>query len=146
MFWTGAAVLLAAGFALAQGVTTVSKGDASEQQTARQITARTAAEWQAIWRAHAPDSKTPAVDFSTRMVVGVFLGTKPSTGYDVEIVNTKEQGGALVVEYVVRQPKRGEVSADILTQPYHLVSVARHADPIRFVQVADAAPPPPATR
>src|SRR4029078_10560030 len=69
MFWTGAAVLLAAGFALAQGVTTVSKGDASQQQTARQITARTAAEWQAIWRAHAPDSKAPAVDFSTRMVV-----------------------------------------------------------------------------
>ena len=137
-----AAVVLSAGIVMAQSVATISKGDASEQDTARQVTARTAAEWQAVWNAHAPNTKPPAVDLSTKMVVGVFLGTKPSTGYEVEIVNTKEDAGALVVSYVLRQPKRGELSAQILTQPYHLVAVARHADPVRFVQVADSVNPP----
>jgi hypothetical protein len=127
-------------------VTTISKGDISEQQTPRQATARTAAEWQAVWRAHAPDAKLPPVDFATRMVVGIFLGTKPTDGYEVEIVKTREDGVALVIEYVMRQPKRGTMTAQILTQPYHLIAVPKHADPVRFVQVADPAAPPPAVQ
>ena len=58
--------------------TTVAKGDASGQQTARQVIVRTQAEWQALWKAHAldPNAKLPAVDFNTKMVVGVFLGSQ----------------------------------------------------------------------
>jgi hypothetical protein len=79
------------------------------------------------------------------MVVGVFLGTKPSTGYEVEIVGARVDGETLVVEYVQRQPKRGMMAAQILTEPFHLVTLPRHAGQVRFVQVPDPAPPPPAT-
>ena len=127
-------------------ITTISKGDSSGQETPRQVVSRTAADWKAVWTAHSPDAKLPAVDFATKMVVGIFLGSRPSAGYEVEIVNTREEGTALVIEYVLRQPKRGVMAAQILTEPYHLIAVPQHADPVRFVQVADPSPPPPAVQ
>ena len=85
-------------------------------------------------RARPPD-KLPAVDFATKMVVGVFLGTKPTAGYGVEIVGVKTDGDALVVEYTERPPGRGTMAAQILTQPFHMVSVPRHEGTVRFVAV-----------
>ena len=34
----------------------------------------------------------PKVDFATEMVVGVFLGSRPSAGFAVEILAVEEQG------------------------------------------------------
>ena len=115
--------------------TTVLKGESSGEETARQVVVRTQAEWQALWKVHAPDqnAKLPAVDFSTKMVIGVFLGTKPSAGYDVEIVGVRTQEKELLVEYVETQPGRGTMAAQILTEPFHLVAVNRHAGDVRFV-------------
>jgi PrcB C-terminal len=120
-----------------QSFSTVAKGDASEQQIARQVTVRTAAEWKALWKEHAPAAKMPAVDFSKDMVVGVFLGSKPSAGHDVEIVGVRMEEKDLVVEYVQKQPGRGTLAAQILTEPYHLVTVPKHAGAVRFVHIPD---------
>jgi len=123
--------------AMAQSVvfTSVAKGDASEQQTARQVTVRTAAEWKALWKDHAPTEKLPDVDFTKNMVVGIFLGTKPSTGHEVTIVGVRVEEKDLVVEYSLTQPGRGTMAAQILTQPYHLVSLPKQAGNVRFVQL-----------
>ena len=118
-----------------QTFSTVAKGDASEQQTARQVTVRTAAEWKALWKEHAPTAKMPAVDFNKDMVVGVFLGSKPSAGHDVEIVGVRMEEKDLIVEYVQKQPGRGTLAAQILTEPYHLVTVPKHAGAVRFISV-----------
>ena len=115
--------------------TTIAKGDASEQQTARQVTVRTAAEWKALWKDHAPSAPMPAVDFAKSMVVGIFLGSKPSAGHEVEIVGVRTQEKDLVVEYVQKQPGRGTLAAQILTEPYHLVSVPMFTGTVRFVSV-----------
>jgi hypothetical protein len=130
-------ILAAAALAVDVPFTTIARGDVSDQETARQATVRTLADWQALWKAHSPNEKLPVVDFATRMVVGLFLGTKPSSGYEVEIVGARPDGAALVVQYVQRQPKPGTITAQILTQPYHLIAVPRHADPVKFVQVPD---------
>ena len=103
--------------------TTVAKGDMSGQQTAKQVTVRTAAEWKALWKDHAPTEKMPSVDFAKNMVVGIFLGSKPSAGHEVEIVGVRTQEKDLIVEYVQKQPGRGTMAAQILTEPYHLVAV-----------------------
>jgi hypothetical protein len=117
--------------------TSLAKGDASGQQTARQVTIRTAAEWKSLWKEHSPTEKMPAVDFGKNMVVGIFLGSKPSAGYDVEIVGVRTQEKDLIVEYVERQPGRGTMAAQILTEPYHLVLVPAHAGTVRFLTVPD---------
>ena len=117
--------------------TSVAKGDMSGQQIAKQVTVRTAAEWKTLWKDHGPTEKMPAVDFTKNMVVGIFLGTKPSDGHEVEIVGVRTQEKDLIVEYVQKQPGRGTMAAQILTEPYHLVSVAKHPGPVRFVNVPD---------
>lgn len=117
--------------------TEVAKGDASNQQETRQVTVRTAAEWTALWKDHAPTAKMPSVDFTRNMVVGIFLGTKPSTGHQVEIVGVRTQEKELIVEYVQRTPGRGTMAAQILTEPYHLVAVAKHPGPVRFLHVPE---------
>jgi hypothetical protein len=115
----------------------VAKGNASNQQDARQVTVRTTAEWTALWKEHAPTTKMPTVDFAKQMVVGIFLGTKPSDGHQVEIVGVRTQDKDLIVEYVQRQPGRGTMAAQILTEPYHLIAVAKHPGPVRFVHVPE---------
>lgn len=117
------------------GFTTVAKGDMSVQQDARQVTVRTPAEWKALWKDHGPTEKMPDVDFTKNMVVGIFLGTKPSAGHDVEIVGVRTQEKELIVEYVQKQPARGTMAAQILTEPFHLVSVPKHAGTVRFVKL-----------
>jgi len=114
----------------------IAKGDMSGVQTTRQVTVRTAAEWQKLWKEHSPDEKMPAVDFNSHMVVGVFLGSKPSAGYQVEILNVRPEGNDLVVEYAQKQPGRGMMTAQMLTEPYDLVAVPKHAGPVRFVEVS----------
>jgi hypothetical protein len=116
--------------------TSIARGQVSAQESPRQVVARTPAEWQVEWNNHSPAEKLPVVDFARNMVVGVFLGTQPSAGYNVEIVGVKTDGDALVVEYVRRQPGRGQMAAQILTQPFHLVSVPRHEGTVRFVAVS----------
>src|SRR5215213_3319724 len=100
--------------------TTIAKGDVSGQQTSKQVTVRSDAEWKALWKDHAPTGKMPAVDFSKNIVVGIFLGSKPSAGHDVEIVGVRMQDQDLVVDYVQKQPGRGTMAAQMLTEPYHL--------------------------
>jgi len=115
----------------------VAKGSMSGQQIAKQVIIRTSAEWNALWKDHAPTEKMPVVDFTKRMVVGIFLGTKPSGGHDVEIVGVRTQEKDLIVEYVQKQPGRGTMAAQMLTEPYHLVSVAKHPGTVRFIHVPE---------
>lgn len=118
-------------------ITTVAKGEMSGVEIMRQVTVRTPAEWQTLWKEHARDEKMPVVDFTSKMVVGMFLGSKPSAGYEVEILNVRPEGADLIVEYTQKQPGRGTMAAQILTEPFHLVAVARHAGPVRFLHVPD---------
>ena len=118
-------------------VETVAKGDASAQQTARQVVIRSDAEWQALWRMHSPDQPAPGVDFNNKTVIGIFSGSKPSVGYSVEIVGARMQGMDLVVEYVERRPGRGQMQAQILTEPFHLVGVPKQTGPVRFLNVPE---------
>ena len=121
--------------AQAPSFTNVAKGDVSGQQTAKQVTVRTAAEWKALWKDHAPTEKMPTVDFAKDMVVGIFLGTKPSAGHEVEIVGVRTQEKDLIVEYVQKQPAKGTMAAQILTEPFHLISVPKYAGTVRFIHV-----------
>ena len=98
----------------------------------RQSVVRSAAEWTTLWRAHAGDQPAPKVDFATRTVLAVFLGTRTSAGYAVEIAGTRAEGSGLVVQWSERQPERGMVSAQIITSPSHIVTVPKVAGAIRF--------------
>src|SRR4029453_9587252 len=122
------AVLLAALLQAAVPLRSLDKGPMSQIDSARQAVARSAGEWNTLWSQHAGEKARPAVDFNPEIVLAVFLGTRPSAGYSVEIVGAREEGGALVVTYRESRPQPGAVAAQVLTSPYHFVTVPKHGD------------------
>ena len=110
----------------------VAQGAMSNIEEPRTVVVRTAAEWQALWKEHDPERPPPAVDFAQATVVGVFLGSRPTAGYAVEITAVTTEGTRTIVEYVERQPSRDDFVAQVLTSPFHLVRVMRTAGAIEF--------------
>ena len=108
------------------------KGDQSNVDEARQVAVRTAAEWNSLWRQHSPDRDQPRVDFGRDMVVGVFLGSRTTAGFSVEIVSALVEQGVLVVRFRETRPQSNRVVAQVITSPYHLVAVPRHSGDVRF--------------
>jgi hypothetical protein len=106
---------------------TLDKGGDSQIDAPRQTAAKTPAEWDALWRLHGGERERPKVDFSKELVAGVFLGSRPTAGFGVEIVGVREDGAALVVQYRETRPAPGAVVAQVLTMPYHIVAIARRA-------------------
>ena len=105
----------------------IDRGIASDMDNARQASARTAQEWSRLWTQHAGERTRPAVDFSTEVVVAVFMGTRPTAGFTVEIVRVREEGGALVVSYTETRPAPDSVTAQMLTSPFHIVAIPKGA-------------------
>jgi PrcB C-terminal len=113
-------------------ITTLTRGPMSAVEDSTQVVARTAAEWTTLWKSHAGAQAPPAVDFSIDMVAAVFMGTQATGGFGVEIVGTRRDAEALIIEYVEQRPGRRDVTAQVLTSPFHIVKLPRHDGPIRF--------------
>jgi PrcB C-terminal len=114
---------------------TIERGVQSQVDGARQVVARTEQEWTDLWRAHDYDRPAPAVDFGRDMVLGVFMGSRPTAGFAVEIVGTRVDDGTLVVDYRETRPMGSAVAAQVITSPFHLVAVPRETGEVRFERV-----------
>ena len=104
--------------------------------SARTAVAKTASEFESLWRAHAPGRQQPAVDFSKNMVIAVFLGSRPSAGYSVLISGVRREGDALVVTWAERRPGADSMAAQVMTAPAQMVTVPRFDGPVRFEKAA----------
>lgn len=113
-------------------VTTIARSTASLIDSSRQAVARTPAEWAALWKEHAGSAPAPKLDLSKATVVAVFLGERMSAGYAAEITSVRADGSALVVVWRERKPGAGQMTAQIITSPAHLVSIPAFAGEIRF--------------
>jgi hypothetical protein len=129
MTWlAGVAALLMTSLPAPAGpVRSIDKGFDSQMDDARQATVRSAAEWEKLWRQHAGERARPAVDFGKEMVVAVFLGSRPTAGFSIEIAGTREDGAALIVQYRETRPPAGAITAQVLTSPYHIVALPKPA-------------------
>ena len=114
---------------------TIEKGMDSQVDKSQQVIARAAEEWVKLWREHAGERGRPSVDFAREMVVGVFLGSRPTGGFSIEVVGAREEGSALVVQYRETRPPPRSVAAQILTSPYHLVTLPQRAGNVRFEKI-----------
>jgi PrcB C-terminal len=123
-------------FALAAGsMRTIDQGSQSGIDEPRTVVVRSADEWSRLWGAHAADKPAPAVDFTKEMVVGVFTGSRPTAGYSVQIVGTREQPEGLVVDYREGSPAPDMMTAQVITSPYHLVAVRKYAGEVKFEKI-----------
>jgi hypothetical protein len=115
---------------------TIDRDKMSNVEEATQVVAKTPEEWAALWRLHAGDqAPAPRIDFAKRMVVAVFLGSRPSAGYAVEVSSTKAAGHTLIVEWTEHAPAPGSLTAQVITSPSHLVSLPKFDGQVTFRKV-----------
>jgi hypothetical protein len=114
---------------------TLDTGPMSNIDEPRQVVARTTGEWSALWKAHNPGRPAPAVDLSREMVIGLFMGSRPTAGYSVRITGIERRDDALVIKYDESAPPRGALTAQVLTSPYHIVAIPKADGEVKFERV-----------
>jgi hypothetical protein len=129
------AILAMAGAQGATPVTSVAQGPNSRIDDTRAVVVRSQAEWDALWKSHAGVQPAPSVDFSRELVAAVFLGMRPTGGFGTEITGYRRDGSALVIEYVERMPAAGDLVAQVLTSPFHIVKLPRFDGAVRFLKI-----------
>ena len=113
---------------------TVAAGTDSRIEAPRTAVVRTSAEWAALWKEHGGNGAPQAIDFNETMVIAVFAGTKPSAGHSVEIVRIQARDGEVVVTYLDHAPRPSDMVAQMLTQPFHIVSAAARGGRVTFLR------------
>lgn len=113
---------------------TIATGADSRIEAPRTAVVRTASEWAALWKEHGGSGPPQAIDFNETMVIAVFAGTKPSAGYSVEIARIQGREGEVVVTYLDHAPRPGDMVAQMLTQPFHIVSATAHGGRVTFLR------------
>ncbi len=97
-----------------------------------------ASDWEEIWavihRDIRPERAAPEIDFSRETVVGVFLGTRSTGGYSVEIIDASLHNGKLEVIYKTKSPSPGDMVSMAITQPFHVISVNVTGAEIEFIR------------
>src|SRR5262249_49130836 len=126
------AVIASAATQPTSSIRTIERGSQSNVDSTKQAVARTEAEFAELWKTHNYDKPAPKVDFSKEMVVAVFMGSRPTAGFSVEIVSAAERSGDLVVIYREKMPSPGAMTAQVLTAPYHMAAIPKSAKPVRF--------------
>jgi uncharacterized membrane protein len=118
---------------MTSSLATMARGESSGIVESRRAIVRDAAQWHALWAAHAgPGMPAPAVDFASRMVAAVFAGERPTPGFEIEITGTARDGRALILVVTERSPASGMVAAQILVTPFHIVALPRYDGEVRF--------------
>ena len=113
----------------------LARGSQSFIDARKEVVARSQAELDAVWKMHAPNHTPPAVDFDREMVVGLFVGSKNTAGYSVEIADVAQGPNALVVRYREQEPAKSAIVAQVITSPYFLVAVPTYPGDVRFEKI-----------
>ena len=120
-------------------VLTLDQSSQSGITTATQVVARDAASWNTLWTQHkstiAPPPPVPAVDFSQRMVLAVFIGTRPNGCYGVAITRVTQVNSNTTVEFHESTPQPSSVCTQALTAPTHIVPVPAASGTVQFVAI-----------
>lgn len=111
------------------------RADNARAQSQSFLVARSDAEWLALW--DLAGRPAPGGLPGDQMALGVFLGTRTTTGYSVDIIRLRPerrtgQRDRLVVEYREISPPDGMVTAQILTSPYAIILVDRSDTIVRY--------------
>jgi len=87
-----------------------------------------------LWNAHhariTPQPALPLVNFSKEMVIAVYAGTKSNAGYSITVEQVEDDGNLVTISYRERSPSG--MTAAVMTQPFHLVTIPKTSKQIVF--------------
>ncbi len=90
--------------------------------------------WKRVHRGKIPIPEVPTIDFNKNMVLAVFMGQKPTSGYAIQITEISRTNGEVVVKVKEVTPPKGAILLQVLTQPFHIVVVPKVEAQVRFVK------------
>lgn len=99
------------------------KGARSAITRERFVVARTRAEFERLWKEHAPLQPLPEIDFTRQGVVAYFVGGKPTGGHTAEITALERVGDRLTVRVVALRPGPGSITTQAFTYPFIMRTV-----------------------
>lgn len=114
---------------------TVFSSDIAEK---RFVAVQDAASWSALWSEHAGGrAAAPAIDFSTRMVAGVFMGRDSVTCGSTSIVSVSQRSNPARIEvaYRVLDPGPNVMCIAVVNNQYDLVTLPASSLPVAFVRL-----------
>lgn len=101
----------------------IERGDFSQIDQPSVEAARDAGAWAGLWGRHVGGRPLPPlVDFPQEVGLGVFDGTRPSGGYEVEVVDLEQIGPHLHLR--TRRAAPTGPAPSVLTAPFHFVAVS----------------------
>jgi len=109
-------------------------GSASDIQEPRHVVIRGRALWQSLWRDMGRQDELPRINFNDHWVVGLFLGPKSGSGFEVQLQAPRETENETIVPYRVVEPLPGVPLSNDTVYPWQLRVIARTNKQIRFVQ------------
>jgi hypothetical protein len=115
-------------------------GTVARATAAQTAVIRDDAAWRNFWVNNVgAATDAPAVDFAQYMAVAVFTGTRPSTGFRVQVVGVERTPeDRLSVLYRVTAPQAGQPVSPTATSPYAIALVRSSPMPIAFRQLPGA--------
>ena len=116
---------------------TIDHSVSSDVVTKQLHVVRDATAWAALWAQHTsnifPPPPVPAVDFSTKMVLAVFLGSRENGCYSVAITRVHIETSSTMVEYHGVIPLPNAICPLVITNPSHIVAIPVTSTPVQFV-------------
>ncbi|MDE1147612.1 MAG: hypothetical protein PW843_13500 [Azospirillaceae bacterium] len=113
------------------------RGTLSRAQSTTYLVARNASEWQSLW--DLVGTREPGTLPDRLMALGVFSGSRNSSGAGVEIVNTRVEHRDGMRDLLVVEFREFDQAAHMpngsLTSPYAIVLVDWTDAPVRFAKV-----------
>jgi hypothetical protein len=118
------------------GFTTISVGTHSGYGSQANLVIQDSQAWIDLWNQHmlfmVEPLPVPEVDFSSNMVVAVFMGVKPTGGYALHVYEVVETEATIVVKMERTEPGPTTIVPQVLTQPYHMIQIAKTEKPVTF--------------
>ena len=118
--------------ASATRIVPIAHGPLSNGSTARESVVRNPEDWNTLWASLPTKQAAPQVAFDQMMVVGVFVGNRPTTGYKVEITGARKDGDTLVIQWREVPPAEGSSVNATVTTPFAVAGLPRHDGPVTF--------------
>ena len=111
---------------------TISQSDYGGYENHEYLFIENSEEWGRIWSLALLDgSLSPEIDFSTHIVIAVFMGERSTGGYEVLIERITDVEGEIIVNVNEIFPGRIFVT-EAFTWPHHIIKVGRVQKPMVF--------------
>jgi hypothetical protein len=79
-----------------------------------------------------PNPSNPNIDFTQNVLVGIFAGLKPTSGYAIKITSIVENKCEILINYYEKGPQPGEEISQTATYPSDFILIPKSSKTILF--------------